>query len=701
VDVSVIIVTYNSKPVLGACLESLKRQSSFDRTEVIVVDNASSDGTSEMVRERYPWVDLCSEKVNAGLSAAVNTGIHRASGRYFLILNPDTVLRERAIEILCQFMDRARDAGIVGPKLVFHDGNVQYSCRRFYTWKVLILRRTFLGKIFKDSRAIADHLMLDFNHEVTRKVDWVIGACMFVRREAVRSVGLMDERFFLYFEDVDWCYRMKQRGWSVYYHPDAVVVHDYARESAQSVFNRPFMAHLASLIRYYEKWSVVLYVIKKYREPIKVALFLLIDLVAFNLAFLAAYYTRLATGGFFARTLLPIGAYEQFVVFENILFVFGYMVLGLYKIRRETSTADELFAIAKAVAAAAILLMASTYLSQIHSYSRVVVALLVPYAIAFDALLRTLVRRFHRSLLAQKIDLKRVCVVGRFEEAHRWERALTADPSRGIDVVGIIATGGTDAGSGARSLGKLADIDDIVDKFRVQELVFLPGAVPDDRLAEFVGLRRRRVLDVTVLADYSGLVVHHATVTSLAGHPVIAYRRDTKYGVDRIGKRVLDIALGLVFLIVSLPCCMVYFIYTSVRGGTAYTHESRLGLRGRPVALPVAGAKDSNGPSDIVNLPLFWLVVTGRLSMVGPYPLPSVLADRLEGVAAFRFDFRPGVTGQWRVGRGEGSSLSGLLAQDAGYASNWSLAEDVKIFVTTLPNILRGRKRSLKLTASS
>jgi lipopolysaccharide/colanic/teichoic acid biosynthesis glycosyltransferase len=322
------------------------------------------------------------------------------------------------------------------------------------------------------------------------------------------------------------------------------------------------------------------------------------------------------------------------------------------------------------------------------------VALLVPFVMAYDGALRALARKFHRSLLAQKIDLKRVCIIGPFEAALRLERALVADPSQGIDVVGIVATGEADGDASRRSLGGLPDIEEIVDKFRIQELVILPKSVPGDRLAEFIGLRRRRTLDITVLTDYTGLAVHHATVTRLAGRPVIVYRRDTMYALGRFGKRALDVGLGLVFLLVSLPCCVVYFIYTSVRGGTPFVHESRIGLRGRPVALPVAGTKDSNGPSDIVNLPLFWLVVAGKLSMVGPYPLPAAFADRLEG-AAFRFDFRPGVTGHWRMGRDERLSLSDLLAQDAGYASNWSLAEDVKIFVTTLPQILRGRKRSL------
>ena len=162
-DISVIIVAYNSRDVLEPCLDALKRQNMCQRTEVIVVDNASSDGTAEFVASRHPWVNLLAGYENVGFSRGVNRGIRSAHGRYFLILNPDTVVRPDAIEAMYGFMEQTPDAGVVGPKLVFHDGNLQYSCRRFYNWKVLLLRRTFLGKIFRNSKAVSSHLMLDFD----------------------------------------------------------------------------------------------------------------------------------------------------------------------------------------------------------------------------------------------------------------------------------------------------------------------------------------------------------------------------------------------------------------------------------------------------------------------------------------------------------------------------------------------------------
>jgi GT2 family glycosyltransferase/lipopolysaccharide/colanic/teichoic acid biosynthesis glycosyltransferase len=703
VNVSIIIVSYNSRAVLKPCLESIRKQRFAGDIEVLVVDNNSHDGTPELVAVEFPEVILLAQKENYGYSRGVNLGIRRAQGDYFLILNPDTVMTENAVDRLVTFMDRQPDAGVAGSKLVFHDGTLQYSCRRFYTWKVLLLRRTPLGRIFKHSKAVADHLMLDYDHETTREVDWLLGACLLVRRSAVESVGLMDERFFLYFEDVDWCYRMKQNGWRVFYCPDSVVIHGYARESAQSVINRSFVAHLASLIRYYEKWNFILYFIKKYREIGKVLLFLAMDIAAFNIAFLCAYYLRVSLQGVFTNPILPIGIYAKLVLFENLLFIFSYLALGLYRIRRETTYIDELFEIIRAIVFASILLMTSTYLSQIRIYSRMVVVFLVPFAILFDWAFRAAVRAFHRRLLSLKIDLKRVCLVGPIDRARELELTLFHNEVPGMDVVGVVTVEDRPPGMNhlpgegglGGGLGHISDLESIVDRYRIQEVVFLPRAVSDERLAEFITMGRRRVLDITVMSDFPGLVKHEAAVNVLAGRPVIAYYRDTRYVFDRFTKRALDIGLGLVFTLVSSPFFMLYYLYASARGGKPFTYERRLGQGGVPFSLPIAGAGGPDGPSDLVSLPLFWLVVIGRMSLVGPYPMPEASSSAAQPRARFRLDIRPGITGLWRKGGTSSLGWDDMLAQDAYYIQNWSLIKDFKILFTTAGKILAGHSRRL------
>ena len=696
-DVSVIIVSYNSTPVLRQCLDSLRTHEFSGSMEVIVVDNASSDGTPGMVREEYPWVNLIAGEENLGYSKGVNIGIRAARGRYFFILNPDTAVKPDAIAKLMTFMDRTPEAGIVGPRLVFHDGNTQLSCRRFYTFKVLLLRRTPLGKLFPNARAVRDHLMLDFDHNSTREVDWLLGAAMFVRREAVENVGLMDERFFLYFEDVDWCYRMKQNGMSVFYHSDAVVTHGYQRDSAQSVLNRSFVSHLVSLVRYYEKWNFLVYFLKRYREVGKVVLFLLLDVVAFNAAFLSAYNLRIALGNVFTNPLFPIADYRIYVIFVNLLFVSSFALLGLYRIRRETQSSEEVLAIAKAIALASIVLMTSTYLGQIKTYSRLVVVFTVPFAVLYDWALRAGVRRLHRRLLMHKVDLKRACIIGPRDRARMLEAKLGRSDHLGVDVVGIVDTAGQSDGILTGSIGRLEDIESIVERERIQELIVLPDGVTDEEMAQIVSVGQRRVLDVTLLTDYFGLAFQKARIGDLMGRPVIRYPRDTRYALDRAIKRFLDVVAGICFLVLSVPGYVIYSLYALTKGAKPFTYSDRIGQSGSPISLPIAGADTPNGPSDFINLPLLWLIVIGKLSFVGPYPFAASDAKELRASEKFRLDVRPGVTGFWRMGDTDSLPMDDLLVQDASYVRAWSLSQDVKILFVTFHRMLMGRRRKIRV----
>ncbi len=698
--VSVIIVTYNSANVIRACLASLAAEVQAGVLEVIVVDNASADGTPGLVRTEFPWARVMAGNDNLGYSKGVNVGIREARARYLFILNPDTVVKRGAVAKLVEFMDQNPRAGIAGPKLVFQDGSVQPSCRRFYTVTVLVLRRTPLGKLLRNPKPLRDHLMLDFDHASTREVDWLLGAAMFVRREAVDSVGMMDERFFLYFEDVDWCYRMKQRGLSVYYVADAVVEHGYQRASAQTVLNRSFVAHVASLVRYYEKWGAVAYLVKRYREVAKVLLFLILDLIAFNAAFFSAYYLRVLLADIFTNPIFGVSAYERFIVFENLLFVFTFAAVGLYRIRRETKPVDELFDIGRAIVLASVLLMTSTYLSQIRTYSRMVVAFLVPFAIVYTWLGRWLVRRAHRRLLALKVDLKRACVVGPKERAKDVELKLTQDDSMGIDVVGVIDTAGQSDEILTGTLGPLENLERIVDRYRIQQIVVLPGALNDEQLADVLVLARRRIVDVAVMTDYAGLVFQHARVGDLQGRPVILYPRDARYLVARFAKRALDVVTGAAFAVVSAPFYVLYSLYAFSKGRKPFVVGERLGARSESIAVPVAGDGPSDGPSDFVNLPLFWLVVIGKMSIVGPYPLRAEDARYVGGVARFRYDMRPGITGAWRTGAST-ISRDVLLVQDAAYVQNWSLVNDAKILVATFARVLFGRRRTVEVVNGS
>lgn len=251
-DLSIIIVTWNVKEDVVRCLRSLPEARGELRLEVWVVDNGSSDGSVEAVRRQFPQVHLIANPQNLGFARANNQALRQARGRYILLLNPDTVVHEGALERMVRFMDRHPQVGVLGPQLLNPDGSLQYSCRRFPSLGAMLFRGTWLGDLVPRTRFEQEYLMADWPHDEPREVDWVSGAAMVVRRAALREVGPLDERFFMYCEDMDWCARFWERGWKVMYFPGAQVTHFLGRSSRQRS-RRAILEFHRSMFLYFQK----------------------------------------------------------------------------------------------------------------------------------------------------------------------------------------------------------------------------------------------------------------------------------------------------------------------------------------------------------------------------------------------------------------------------------------------------------------
>jgi GT2 family glycosyltransferase len=231
IDIDVVVVNWNACRDLRQCLVSLYSPPPRIRHSVWVVDNASTDGSAAMVKHEFPDVCLMQNSENAGFSRANNQAIRASNGRYVLLLNSDAAIRPGALERLVEFADSHPKAGIVGPKVFNPDGSLQYSCRRFPSLGAGFFRNTLLDRLFPKNRFSREYLMGDFNHRETRKVDWVSGCAMLIRREVIDKIGVLDERFYMYCEDVDICARAWDAGYEVMFYPDAIVTHAIGRSS--------------------------------------------------------------------------------------------------------------------------------------------------------------------------------------------------------------------------------------------------------------------------------------------------------------------------------------------------------------------------------------------------------------------------------------------------------------------------------------
>jgi len=698
---SVVIVSYNSSAVLGECLSSILETGSNTHFEIIVVDNRSTDGTPDYIREHHPGVRLVENQRNLGYSRAVNRGIMESEAEYVLVLNPDVVVLPGSLDALVAFLENHDDAGIAASKLLNADGSLQHSCRRFYTLWTLLLRRTFLGKIFRNSDAIRRYLMLDFDHASSRPVDWVIGACMLVRKRALADVGLMDERFFLYFEDVDWCYRMWRGGWKVYYVADSVMRHRYARSSATAGVSKTVVAHLMSLVHFYEKWGKAVYALKKYRHVVSTVLLLIVDVVGINVAFRLAYFLRSSMRGLLEKPMFGIEVYGAFVPFANIVIVLSFAFFGLYdpSTGREPGT-DRFIRLVRATAVATVILMASTFLAYQTVYSRVLIGVFSLLLVAIVAVLRGVLRAARRAVVAGRFDLTRVVIVGTGETAEHLAERIIAHENLGYDLAGLVRSGTDDVvDSRYPVIGSLDDLPLLLEEQRIGEVIFADPRLSGDAVADFLMTARRSAVDVKMVSGLSGILTQRARVEEFLELPVVTFQREALLRAGAGVKRAADVVVAAVLLVLWSPALAVTALVTSAGQHAApLDRVRRAGLSGRPFGMYVPRRSDSRGGlrrfvvrHGLDGFPRLLNVLKGEMSFVGPEPVSEETAAAYGARARMRFDARPGIASLSGVSTpGDVYADGDTTALDVYYVQNWSLGGDLRILLRWLARCAAG-----------
>jgi len=243
-DVSIIVVSWNTVKLLRECLVSLHASSTGVLMEIVVVDNASSDDSADMVQREFPGVRLIHNTSNAGFSRASNQGIVVSTGRYVLLLNSDTRFLLGALENLILFMEQHPEAGACGPRLIGPDGKAQaFAFGGDPTFHYLLWRGL--------SRLLFHRSLHNWDRDQVQEVDWVSGACLLVRRDIIGRIGLLDENIFMYFEDNDWCLRMREGGWKIYHNPHVSIIHIGGKSFSTSMAAR--LAYYQSLDYFYSK----------------------------------------------------------------------------------------------------------------------------------------------------------------------------------------------------------------------------------------------------------------------------------------------------------------------------------------------------------------------------------------------------------------------------------------------------------------
>lgn len=259
-ELSIIVTNYGNPELLRLCLDSIKKCVTGVTYELIVADSETKEDTEIMMREDFSDTKFFPDKNNIGFRACVEKGINYCKGEHILILNGDIIVTPDSVQKMLEFFAKDEHVGMIGPKILNFNGTLQNSCFRFYKPLTVVYRRTFLGRLPFAKKHLDSFLMKDYDHTQPKEVDWLMGSAIMVSHKAIDKVGLMDPRYFMYFEDVDWCRRFWENGFKVLYFPLVSMHHYHGKVSAKGgliqslLFNKMTWVHIVSGIKYFRKF---------------------------------------------------------------------------------------------------------------------------------------------------------------------------------------------------------------------------------------------------------------------------------------------------------------------------------------------------------------------------------------------------------------------------------------------------------------
>ena len=667
VQLSVIVVNYNVRDFLHHALISLRKAMKGIRGEIIVVDNASDDGSVEMIRRRFPSVILIASRTNLGFARANNMALQRARGKYFLLINPDTLVQEDTLRVMIRFFEENRDVGLAGCKILNPDGSFQLACRRsFPTPWVGFTKMSGLSALFPHSRLFGKYNLTYLSPDETYEIDAVSGSFMMVRREVYEQVGGLDEEFFMYGEDLDWCYRIQQAGWKNYYVHSTQIIH-YKGESTKrsnldeiktfyQAMHLFVMKHLsrshifAWLLRFAISVSSRVAMLRAFLRPLGIALidFVLVD-VSLMLAELIWFGTMFR---------LPSHAYPIVYTVPGVIVAASLYAAGVYTHRRMSVART-----AVATLLSFVVLSALVFFFKDYGFSRGVIIISGMLSILLLPLWRLSLRLSGRSTSEGRKSIfgRRTLIVGTDRSGQELLRRLRSRVSDGYEVLGFVDVNRRRVGekvAGLPIVGSTDNIGKVIQDLKISDVIFSTQVLSYADILSVIGRTREQSVNFHLVPSTMEVIIGKGSVDSLDELPLVQITYNIEKATHRSLKRMLDVCISLLLLISAYP--FVYF---------------------RRI---LTGASRSNF---IFRLPA---VLSGKLSLVGP-PIESVAqghgAEKVPPAgnrsSSGLYLGKPGLTGLIQLQRTRSLTAEEQEQLNVYYAKNQSLALDIEILLKT------------------
>ena len=651
-DLSIIIINYNVKEFLQNLLHSIEKASANINKEIIIVDNASDDGSVELIKQRFPSCKLISNDKNLGFGKANNQALKIATGKYFLLINPDSIVSEDTFDKMIAFFKKNSEAGLAGCKILNPDGTLQLACRRSYPgpW-TSFCKVTGLSNLFPRSKIFARYNLTYLDENKTYEVDAISGSFMMMRKEVYDKVGGFDEEFFMYGEDLDLCYRIKSAGYKVFYVHRTQVIHYKGESTKRSRLDETKLfydamhlfvkKHLSGsfLVEYILRFAIgirkIFAFLGKRRLGIVSAL---TDLILFDLCLLVAekiYVTQTNWLGFQPSHYLII------YTVPALIHIVIALISGAY--RKNTLSVLKNFV---ALLVSFVILTSITFFFKQFGYSRAVVLITYFLLSISTSLWRIILKLFFRiGVQIDDLSKRRTLIVGTNNNAIKIANKLKQKRTDYHSIIGLVAKYHDDIGKNIASfdvVGSIENIKKVITENGIREVIFSPEDLDYGEMMSVVADCQDEIVEFKIGGTELDFVVGKTSVSMLDNIPLIELRYNISNPMLKFIKRLFDILLGLFVLFFFYP--FIYFINR-------------------------VSKKASDFRDFILGVPL---VLIGRKSFIGP---------KNDNNSTASFLGKPGLTGYWYLEKDIGIESDKLNYY---YAKNQNIWIDLEILGRTL-----------------
>lgn len=650
-DISVIIVNYNVKEFIINLIDSVnKARHNFD-VEIIIVDNNSTDGSPEVIKEKYPDVKLIANKVNLGFGKANNQALEIAQGKYLLLINPDTIVREDTFTKIIDFMERTPDVGITGCKVLNPDGSLQLPCRRSFPGLWTSFTKIIgLSSLFPKSRMFARYNLTYLDENKTYEVDAVSGSFMFLRREVYEKTKGFDPDYFMYGEDLDLCFRTQKAGFKVMYFHETEIIHYKGESTKRSSIDETKIFYDAMMIFVKKHLSTSLFI----EIILKVAIFsrfliasisriknhLLFgfaDTLVFVLALLwmENYYKTVKDWGGFPEESKPF-----VYILPAVLQILVSLTSGSYS-KKNISVLKYW----SSLLVGFVIITLLTFFLRQYAYSRVVLLTTYGLAAAGGLFIRIITKLIFKYGISSGSGKKKTVIVGIDDKALKIADKFNADTNNLYDITGFISPFTADINKkigNHKVIGTIENIVKIADEEKIENVIFSTNNISFDKIFAIISHLQGRNIEFNITGSEQDYVVSKSGVTLLDSISLV----NINYNITNISHKALKRCFDLGFIILLFPLILILYPFISQR---------LLFLR-------------KNFIKSVFN------VFTGKFSLVGPK----------EGINNSElFLGKPGITGLWLFEK----NPADIERINIYYAKNQNIWLDIEIIGRTFARL--------------